>query len=67
MVCCSRYVPESVLPDQQNYARAPDAGKIYGAVDAQIHEFPWMVLLEYRNRKQFFYQLTQIYLFIISI
>lgn len=51
MVCCSDYVPENVLPDQENYARVPDTNKFFGAEDAQIHEFPWMVLLEYRNRK----------------
>lgn len=42
----------SSLPQPPNCGGVTIANKIYGGVDADLFEFPWMVMLEYKRSKK---------------
>lgn len=51
MVCCSERVSVTDSPGPDVCGDDTNAGKITGGENAQLDEYRWMALLEYRNRK----------------
>lgn len=50
MVCCLGYGTEIDVPDRTICGNSGSQIKILGGDDADIDEFRWMAVLEYRNR-----------------
>lgn len=51
MICCARNETKLDLPDILECGKPSADVKVIGGNDTQLDEFPWLVVLEYRDRK----------------